>query len=50
MKESRFRGWKDVFSFTFHQMIKKSGYRGVTAVIGLLLIAGLALVVVITGL
>lgn len=49
MKESRFRGWKDVFSFTFHQMIKKSGYRGITAVIGLLLIAGLALVVVITG-
>lgn len=49
MKENSFRGWKDVFSFTFHQMIKKTSYRAVTAVIGLLLIAGLALVVVITG-
>lgn len=49
MKESRFRGWKDVFSFTFNQMTKKTGYRGVTAVIALLLIVGLALVVVITG-
>lgn len=49
MKESRFRGWKDVFSFTFHQMTKKSGYRGITAIVGLLLIFGLALVVVITG-
>ncbi len=49
MKESRFRGWKDVFSFTFHQMVKKTGYRVVTAVVSVLLVAALVLVVVITG-
>lgn len=49
MKESRFRGWKDVFSFTFHQMTKKTGYRAVTAVVSLLLVVSLVLVIVITG-
>ncbi|MDE6875582.1 MAG: ABC transporter permease [Lachnospiraceae bacterium] len=49
MKESRFRGWKDVFSFTFHQMTKKTGYRAVTAVVSLLLVVGLILVIVLTG-
>ncbi len=49
MKESRFRGWKDVFSFTFRQMTKKKGYKAVTAVVAVLLVVALVLVVVITG-
>lgn len=49
MKESRFRGWKDVFSFTFCQMVKKTGYRAVTAVVALLLIVALVIVIVLTG-
>ena len=49
MKESRFRGWKDVFSFTFCQMVKKTGYRAVTAVVALLLIVALVIVIVRTG-
>ncbi|MDE7327250.1 MAG: ABC transporter permease [Lachnospiraceae bacterium] len=49
MKESRFRGWKDVFFFTFRQMTKKTGYRAVTAVVALMLVAALVLVIVVTG-
>ena len=49
MKDSRFRGWKDVFSFTFRQMTKNTGYRAITLVIGVLLVAVIMLVMVLTG-
>lgn len=49
MKESRFRGWKDVFSFTFRQMTKKKGFRAVTAVVAVLLFAAVVLVMVVTA-
>lgn len=49
MKESRFRGWKDVFSFTFRQMIKKKGFKAVTAAVAVLLFAVVVLAMVITA-
>lgn len=49
MKNGKFRGWKDVFSFTFRQTVSKKGYRAVTILIALLLLAAVALVVVLTG-
>lgn len=49
MKENKFRGWKDVFSFTFFQSVKTRGFQTVTLIMALLLAAGIALVVVITA-
>lgn len=49
MKESRFRGWRDVFSFTFRQMTKKNGFKAVTAVVAVLLFAVVVLVMVVTA-
>lgn len=49
MKNNKFRGWKDVFSFTFLQSVKKGGFRAVTLIVALLLAAGIALIVVVTA-
>ena len=49
VKDSRFRGWKDVFAFTFRQMTKKKSFGVVTGVVAVLLVAAIMLVMVLTG-
>ena len=49
MDKSKFRGWKDVFSFTFHQAVKRKGYIATTAGFAVLVLAAVILAVVITA-
>lgn len=36
----KFRGWNHVFSFTFHQSVKRGGYIVITTLVSLLILAG----------
>ncbi len=47
--ESSFRGWKSVYSFTFRQATKGVGFKVVTALIALLIIAGFILMNVLVA-
>lgn len=49
MKNSKFRGWKDVFSFTFRQSVKKGGYCAVTLIVSLLIVAGIIFAILMSG-
>ena len=49
MDKNKFRGWKDVFSFTFHQAVKRKGYIATTAGFAVLVLAAVILAVVITA-
>lgn len=49
MDKNKFRGWKDVFSFTFRQAVKRKGYIATTAGFAVLMLAAVIIAVVVTA-
>ena len=49
MNKNQFKGWSDVYSFTFRQATKSIGFKFVTALIAILIIAALIIVNILTA-